>query len=807
MTAAALVPFPAAGLPPGAAELAVGWRSVDPWEPLGLVLPARLRREAAGALGALGWQARGELQQLPALRIGVPVAAEQVLAAGAVTLFVRHLAWGALEGRGLADAQAAAEAELGPLATRLIRERDLVALGDLLQACAKPATVASSRWVRFCVLRLGADPGPLLALLRADRVEPGLTPLARAGLGAALGSQAGPWADAELEDRLVELCLAAPGPVGAGTAARPQAVPRLQLPPEAAGLVQSLQAAARGLSAAPSGLALEARLRDVAAAVAGDLPAVERLGPAGTPASLRLTLLVSWALAGLDEALRRRLWRRLVANADPSELAANQVEGLFPELAGLDRLLVSCAAAPDLPEQVQRRLIELELEPPALIEGERELARGAVTKLSAATRARLGQLELWLAAGRPEAVPLARQVLARAAEDQDALEAPVVGTALRVLVEAGQEPFPALPFARTTGPVWSLLLRWHQLRWQVAPGQAGCLPEALLERLVGRSPSGLVPGPGTLELDPHLLASVLGQLLTVDAALDVLAAAVPPVGGAVLLPIRARAGGACDGLLLEPGRPPRPVVAWVEAQPGSAVESLRALAGATSSADDASAAERNHTALELPEVVLTARFPEGPRRCLVGPRLVGRPLGHEPTRVPALCRLVHAAHQLGLALAVTPRRAARVRPDGGLGLAELDPSPLWQPQARSAAQGRDRAALRELVLQAGGEPQGEDPREWAGQLEAALRSSGPFVTDLGDPRGESRAFLLDVLPGRGPHTAAALGALLPPRLADLWDLPHLQELLRDVREEAWCDPELLVGGGEVGLSLARAEDP
>lgn len=777
MSSGALVPLPAdVGLPDEVAGQTAGWRAPDPWEPLALVLPARLRREHGTALAALGWVARSEPATLPERAFGLTPERLAALRAGPALLFRRHPAWLALAGRTPAQAQAAAEAELGALVGRVARERELLAVGDLLQACAAPATPAAAAWVRFQAARLGGDPAPLLALLRADLQDPGVSPLTEVALGAALAGALlpAPWSDPELEARLARLCLAAPGPTGAGTAAAPLAVPRLEPPPAVAELLGALHRAAAGEDGPPTGLGLEARLRDVARARRGDLSAAGRLAGAGP--ELLLALAVDHALT-LEPGPRRRLWRRLTPQGAPA------VELVLPELGGLDRL-VSGLAGPAARHQallaaLEARLSELEAEPEPVAAPERERARVALEALPAGARAGLERLELWLASGRPEAPGLALSLLRRATTGALDPGGPVASTALRVLVDAGRAPFPD----DASGPGLALLLRWHALRTRLTGGQ---LPEPLLERLVRRTPEGCLAGADAAGMDGPLLAEVLGQALTLEGALALLARLPGPPGA---LPVRQRGPGRFDGLLREPGAAALPVLAWSGGDPAW----IEALAG------------RADPALELPTRLAPSALDPADRHP-VGPRLGGVPLGDDPRRGPLLCRRVAAAHALGLALLHDPRRCARVLPEGGLGLADLDLACLTDPQRRAAAQARDRGALRALIARWSGQaPATDDPQALAAHLEAALARSAPAAPLLALPAAEARAFLEDALPGRGPLSPEQVAALLPPALRELLSAPEdLRELLHDLREEAWAGDELEVHLDPAGaITVAR----
>lgn len=775
----ALLPVPAAAaLPGGYAARALGFTTGDPWEGVGLLAPQKLRRELAPLLAPAGWFAVAQAPELPERRFGiVQELASSIAAAGPLVLFRRHPAWRVLE--GATPEAALAASELGEMAGRIGRERDLVAVGDLLQTTAAPATPAAARWVRFHAHRLALDPGPLLALLRGD-ASAGITPLASVALGAALGAALAPaWPDAELEAALARACLEADGPKGAGTAAAPLALPPFAAPPLAAALVAALGRAAAGEAGPPTGLALEARLRELALARAGDLEAAARLGRAGLDPDELLALGVAHALLGLDPAARRRLWRRLA----PAGNAATA--SLFPELTDLARLLPLPGHALDPAARVELevRLSELEAEPAALVEPERERARAALAALAPASRAGLERLELWLAAGRPEAIELALAVARRDAGPPPRPDAGVVETALSLLAEADRAPFP--PEA-TDPDELALLARFHALR---ARRGLGAVPEPFLTRLVEPTPAGLAPTSAGRGLDPAALAALVGQALTPAAALPLLARAIAPAPRVRLLLVRPRPGAgipAWDALRCEESKPPREVCAWK--LPASVPElPLRELV----------LAAREHPALELPTGIGPGDAGAGPT--LVGPRLAGTAPGDDPRRGPALCRLVAELHGLGLALGTDPRRAARLLPGGGLGLAGIDLRPAFDPALREAAQGRDRAALRALLARWGvADPVPDDPAAMAEACEAALRLRGPEPPPLADARGEARAFLQDVLPGRGPLAPAAALALLPPGLAALLDGPgEAAELLRDLREEAWA-------GGEPAVSIDHA---
>ncbi|MBX3471302.1 MAG: hypothetical protein KF878_30915, partial [Planctomycetes bacterium] len=214
-----------------AARAALLWRPHDPLAATGLLLPADLRAEVSALLEARGFTLAAEDLLLgpsmdPSTPSRGPGGAPLPLPRGVHDLYAPRRAWreavaahpGApdLLHAALAAAFAEAPAREHDLLRRAAAESDLLALGDLLERTALAPGPATARLIRAIAAGLAerdaARPGDLALLLQHDHRDPGVTPLARLALGAALWQVAAPALppDAEVEAALADLVLARP---------------------------------------------------------------------------------------------------------------------------------------------------------------------------------------------------------------------------------------------------------------------------------------------------------------------------------------------------------------------------------------------------------------------------------------------------------------------------------------------------------------------------------------------------------------------------------------------------------------------
>lgn len=735
-----------------AARDALLWRPHDPLAPAGVLLPSDMRAEAAAVLEPRGFALVAEDLRLDdATPTRGPGGAPLPLPRGPRDLYLPRRAWLELVAAhpGAPDVlQAALAAALGEVGAprdqdvlrRAAAERDLVALGDLLETTALAPGPATARLVRALAAELAsaddARLGDLLLVLRHDHAAPGVTPLARLALGAALWQALGDLRppDAEVEAALAEAALSIapaappPGPFDPPT------------PFDPAPLQGALARALAGRRTADVALARSGG--DPAAA----LEAVARLGrDPGLDEGARLALLLDDAARGLPAPLRRRRARRLLAGRDPSRAHA-----LLPELAGLDAAVAELGAASDRERAVARvraRLGELAGEDPAALARELDAARAALAALRAAglDAQVLDLLDLSIAAaeGAHDLEARARRVLEAWAAAAAPAPAHELAPALEVLARAAADPFDAA----AAGPrELEALVHLHAVRRRAG----GEPPRALVERVVLRDELGARLSPLAAQVDREALALLLGMALPLDRALALLREL--PVDDGRLLLVAPRDAQRWEATL---GRARVVVTPFDpdELAPAQAAELVERARGAPD-------------ALELPTAVAPCPLLGPGRQALVAPRLAGEPVAPDPALLPELTTLVQALHARGFVLGQDPLRAARRRPDGRLGLAGFDAPASADPARRAAGQ---RADLERL---------------------AALGDLAPAEVD--DLRPALAAFLEDLLAEGSPLAPGEAHAALPPWLRAGATPDLVRDVLLDLEEEGWASGRFAV---------------
>lgn len=732
-----------------AARDALLWRPHDPQAPTGVLLPADLRAEAASLLEPRGFRLLAEDLRLdPATPSRGPGGAPLTLPRGPRDLYAPRRAWAELVATlpGAPDVlQAALDAALAEVAAprdqellrRAAQESDLLALGDLLETTALEPGPATARLVRALAAahapggQAGDRLGDLVRVLQHDHAAPGVSPLARLALGAALWQRLAGLAapDARVEAALAAAALSLPpagpppGPFEPPTPldlAPLEAVPATQV---GSGRGADVQQVRRG-QGEPETLAAAARLgQDVA-----------------FDEGARLALLLDDVARGLPAALRRRRARRLLAGRDPA-----RAQALLPELAGLDQVVAGLAGAPDRERalaRVRSRLGELAAEEPGAATGELAAARAALAALrkSGLDAQVLEFLDLALASaeGRTDLEARARRALEAWAGAPAPAPAHELAPALEALARAGVEPFDPV----AAGPrQLEALVHLHALRRRTG----GEPPRALVERLVVRDELGVRLQPLAGQVDREALALLLGMALPLERAASLLLAL--PSDDARLLLLAPRDAQRWEALL---GRA-RVVAAPFDPDELSleqAAELVRLAAG-------------GHEGLELPTAVVPCPLLGPGRQALVAPRLAGRPVAPDPALLPRLTALVQALHARGFVLGVGPLLAARLGPDDHLGLAGFEALAAADPARRAAGQ---RADLERLVALPGELTPAELP-----DLRAGLTG---FLEDL---LGEGAA--LDV---REAHAA------LPPWLRAGGTPEVVRDVLLDLEEEGWA---------------------
>lgn len=808
--------FGAAGepAPPHAA-----WRPFDPSRPTLLLFPSDERAAVGGPLGAAGLTLLHEELRLDAT----------LPAAGGARQAPRGLldAWGPDPARSIlsqdeGSTRAAAARELDEEARgvleRALAEPCALGAGELLETTARDGPVAR-QLARAHGYR--AEPGrlmDLLAVLRADARTVGVTPLARALLGAALWAAVrdGLPADEQVEGALADLSL---GDGEVGPLPGPFDAPRaLDLPPAADALVDALRRLARGepaeLPKPLPPLTLPARLADLGALARGGpdgLAAAARLGAGLDAAALDEDALVAVALgdhlAGRPGPERRARLRRLAAGLPPDQVAARLAAAvaLVPDLQPVDALVrAALAARTDADEgsreaalaQVHARLAELAGEERALSGPEVARARQALAGAGpGSTPGEDGLLDMALAAaeGATDLAARATRAVVAWAAGQGPIHA--VGPALDVLARAGVDPFdPAKAAPR------ELELLCHLAAARRAGGREPS--PALVARLAARGPDGWALLPDAAAVEPAAVARLLGAALPRELALSL---AAPLSGRRVSLSAPGSAPAEARPLLVAPrdearwdavdgGRPA--VVVIVEPARGAPqlerqAELLRAAAAA-----------KPPVALELPtRAVSPEALGLGPGRAgLVAPRVAGGPLPPTYAAAAEVAAALVTLHAAGLALGADPLVAARRLPSGELGFAAGDAGALVDPARRAALQAEDvrRLAARASAVEAGGSAAArrETPAADAAGLAKLLaaRAAEPARAQLErdawlDLRADAAACLEDALLGRGPVTPADARHQLG---------PALEELVTD--DEA---RDLLLGLGEAGAASGR----
>lgn len=737
-----------------AAQHALLFRPHDPLAATGVLLPADLRADAASVLEPRGFQLIAEDLRLdPATPSRGAGGAPLTLPRGLRDLYAPRRAWLELvaahpgEARVLDAALDLALAEAAPWERDLLRraagERDLLVVGDLLQMTAARPVAATARVVRALAATLVADDaarlGDLVLVLQHDAVQgdPGVTPLARLALGAALWQHAAPdlRPDVELEGALADAVLAAP----------PAAPPPGPLDPPSAFAAQDVVAAfLRGLPVDPTRAAVaafEADAEDAGLAAAVSLGEDAALDEGG-----RLGLVLGDAWRGLPAATRRRRARRLLAGRD-----SVRAHALLPELAGLDQAVAAIGSSTGAADReralarVRARLDELSGEDPALLARELQAARASLEALRGAgiDAQVLDLLDLALASveGRDDLEDRARRALEAWTSAASPAPAHELAPALEVLARRDVSPFD--PVCATVRELEALAhLHAHRRRTGGEP------PRALVDRLVERDDLGVRLTPLAGQLDPQALALLLGLSLPLERAVE------------LLLSLHARA----ERLLLVA---PRDATRWEallagqrvvvtvvdhdELPAAQAAELTRGAAGAAPGAD----------ALELPSGTMACALLGPGRYALVAPRLDGRPVAPDPALAPELAALLQDLHARGFVLGQDPVRAARRLRDGRLGLAGLDPLASADPARRAAGQRADLERLAALH---------------------ALPSA-----HLDDLRAGVASFLDDLLGEGPPLSPRDAHAALPVWLGrEVLAIEDVRDVLLDLDEERWA---------------------
>jgi hypothetical protein len=726
-----------------AAQHALVFRPHDPLAATGVLLPADLRADAASVLEPRGFQLVAEDLRLdPATPSRGPGGGPLTLPRGPRDLYVPRRAWLELvqahpgEARVLDAALDLALAELDPWERDLLRraaaERDLLAMGDLLQMSAVAPPAATARVVRAIAASHAADDasrlGDLVLVLQHDQRDPGVTPLARLALGAALWQHAAPGLrpDAALERALAEAVLAVappappPGPLDPPSAFGAQAVVDAflrDLPPD----TTRATAAAFEADAGEAGLA--------AAVSLGQDPALDEGG--------RLGLVLGDAQRGLPAAVRRRRARRLLAGGD-----AVRAHALLPELAGLDHAVAAIGVAgADRERTLSRaraRLDELSGEDRTLLARELQAARASLEALRGAgiDAQVLDLLDLALASveGRDDLEDRARRVLEAWTIAPSPAPPHELSPALEVLARRHASPFDP---ARASARELEALVHLHALRRR----SGGEPPRALVLRAVARDDLGVRLTPFAAELDPQALALLLGMSLPLERAVELLRS------------LHSHA----ERLLLVA---PRDATRWEGLLAGErvAVTLLDQDELPTTQAADLARRAAGGDGLELPTGTAPCALLGPGRYALVASRLDGRPVAPDPALLPELSALLQALHERGFVLGADPIRAARRRPDGRLGLAGFDPLASADPARRAAGQRADQERL------------------------AALASLAPAHVD--DLRAGVASFLDDLLGEGQALSPREAQAALPPWLATGVD--DVRDALLDLDEERWA---------------------
>lgn len=801
----AVVPLPA-WLAAALGELARGgaaWRPLDPLAPTVALVPSERRAEAEARLVPAGLTLAARdvrLGAAPAAGVKPPAGAVDAWRPDAAVRLLLEAHGGA--SRLLEAALGAARAETGDASEvleRALEEPCLLAAGDLLETTAADGP-ASRRLARFHGARGDASRlGDLVRLLRSDEATCGVTPLARALLGAACWSALRgdlPF-DAAVEERLAALLLEEPasgreggpipGPLDPPAPLEPSVAAR-----DLADRLRRLAVAAGDVKVGPTsalpGEGLARRLADLAAlrdgASAASLEAAERLGASLDDDGV-LALVLADARSSLPPPLRRRRARRLLAGRDPAPFLQ-----LAPELGGLDALVRAAAGAPPAEREqrlalVHARLVELAAEEPRLLGPEVAAAR---TALGGARGAELLDLALASAEGAPDVAQRAGRLVEAWVDAPEPGPLAALGPALDALARAsraGLAPLAgALDAARfdpaAAGPrALEVLCHVHARRRLLGAEP----PATLVDRLVARGDEGPSLAPVAREVDAAAVARLLGAALPRALALELAGA----LGGDAPRLVHPRDASRWDAV-----RGGAAAVATIEEEEELPLASAPALLAAAR-------AVHPPVPLELPDAALPPEATGlGPGRwALLAPRVAGARVAPTEAGLLEVARALARVHEAGLALGDDPLAAARRDEQGRLGFAAGDVRALLDPDRLADAQARDVARLAAHAAAIVGPARGQPPGGDAAALGLWLEPLADAAPDRGllSPDEDVAAALEDGLRAAGAATPAEARAWLPPALASLLGEAEVRDAMLGLALDAWADGRTPGGAG------------